>query len=310
MGAKYDEGPEVAPQNFPELAPQHDGSPPYGYQQPYQPYHDTTKPEGYNDGSTYAGTATAASPHGAAAQPFSPHSQHAMTDGSTRKSKGVVCGCSVLVFILSCIIALLSAAVIGLAAGTGVEAKRANDATDRLASMSASLSSAVPTKTATTTAAATPTAWNDIDKGCSNDPDGVSGTTYTSFARTLFLNALASLLMSNDVTNRASVLGNTKFTVFCNRDAPGNTFMSLFTSDMDTCIDTCASYSMNMPKFFGNNKNTTCAGISFIPLWTTKDGAMEGKAPGNCYLKPAPQSFNGLDIPNIGTECHAAILSG
>jgi hypothetical protein len=173
MGAQYDEGPELAPQNFPEVAQQpHNGSPQYGYQQPHQ---TTPKPEGYHDGSTYAGTAPATSPYSAAAQPFS---QHAMTDPSTKRSKGVICGCNLLVFILSCIIALLSAAVIGLAAGTGVEAHRANDATNKLASISASQ----PTKTTTVTAAATPTSFNDIDRGCSNDPDGVSGTGYTSFA--------------------------------------------------------------------------------------------------------------------------------
>lgn len=193
-----------------------------------------------------------------------------------------------LVFILSCIIALLSAAVIGLAAGTGVEAHRANDATDRLASVSSSLSAAGPTKTTTVTAGATPTSFNDLDKGCSNDPDGVSGTGYTAF----FL------------------LGNRNFTVYCNRDAVGDPLLSLFARDMDACIDACSAYSNYMPNRFGNSKNTTCGGVSFIPLWTEKDKAANGTAPGNCYLKPTPQSFNNLTIPNIGTECHAAILSG
>jgi hypothetical protein len=86
--------------------------------------------------------------------------------------------------------------------------------------------------------------------------------------------------------------------------------MSLFTSDMDTCIDACASYSMYMPRFFGsNNRNTTCGGVSFIPLWTNRTIAEAGKAPGNCYLKPSAQTFAGLEVPNIGTECHAAILA-
>lgn len=272
--AQYDEGPELAPQNFPEVAHQqpHDGSPQYGYQQqqPYQPY-PGFKPEGYTDSSTYAGTAPTASPYTAAASPFS---QHAAVDRDppSKRSRSVVCGCSLLVFILSCIIALLSAAVIGLAAGVGVEANHANDANNKLAAFNASVFSP---------------SFNDLDRGCSNNPDGVSGTGYTSF----------------------SLLGSINFTVYCNRDAPGGPLMSLFTSDMDSCIDACSAYSMYTPRFFGNGRNTTCGGVSFIPLWTDKASAADGKAPGNCYLKPAPQDFAGLTVPNIGTECHAAILS-
>jgi len=179
MAAQYDQAPEVAPQNYPEVALQnHAASPHYAYQQPYQ----HPKPEGYSDASTYAGTAPSTSPYTATA---SPHAQHAMLgpDPTAKRSRRVPCGCSLLVFILSCIIAVLSAAVIGLAAGTGVEANRANDATTKLAALSASVSSAAATATKTsTTAAPTATPWNDIDKGCTSDPDGVTGTRYTSFS--------------------------------------------------------------------------------------------------------------------------------
>jgi hypothetical protein len=67
---------------------------------------------------------------------------------------------------------------------------------------------------------------------------------------------------------------------------------------------------MYTPRFFGNNKNTTCGGVSFIPLWANKVNATAGNAPGDCYLKPTPQNVTGLNVPNIGTECHAAILTG
>lgn len=107
----------------------------------------------------------------------------------------------------------------------------------------------------------------------------------------------------------STVLGNTNFTIYCNRDAPGDPFMSLFTANMYTCIDACSAYSIYTPKFFGSGKNTTCGGISFIPLWTNLTAAKDGTAPGNCYLKPTPQNVTGLNIPNIGTECHAAILT-
>lgn len=86
--------------------------------------------------------------------------------------------------------------------------------------------------------------------------------------------------------------------------------MALFASDFDTCMDACASYSMYLPKTFPNSNLTTCGGVSFIPLWTTKADALEGHAPGNCYLKPLPQTVTGLNVPNAGTEVHAAILRG
>lgn len=85
--------------------------------------------------------------------------------------------------------------------------------------------------------------------------------------------------------------------------------MSLFTSDMYSCIDACSAYSIYTPRFFGSGQNTTCGGISFIPLWTNKTAADAGKAPGNCYLKPTPQNATRLNTPDIGTECHAAILT-
>ena len=60
---------------------------------------------------------------------------------------------------------------------------------------------------------------------------------------------------------------------------------------------------------FAKNENTTCTGVSFIPLWTVKDDAEKGGAPGNCYLKAGPIKESDLEFPNIGTECHAAILA-
>jgi len=86
--------------------------------------------------------------------------------------------------------------------------------------------------------------------------------------------------------------------------------MSLFTADFNTCMDACSGYSKALHKTFNvTNYNTTCGGVSFVPLWTDKKNATSGKAPGNCYLKPTPQSANSLPTPSIGTEVHAAILS-
>lgn len=97
------------------------------------------------------------------------------------------------------------------------------------------------------------------------------------------------------------MIGNYTFTIECNKDAPGDPLMVIFTSDMDTCMDACASYDRY------TDSNSTCAAVSFIPLWTDKPDALKGGAPGNCYLKPARSGE--LDDPNIGTECHAAVLT-
>lgn len=97
-----------------------------------------------------------------------------------KKGSKRVCGCSLLVFILSIIIALLSVAVIGLAAGTGVAANRANDKQNQLDALGVSGDS-LPTVTTTVTAAsATPTGADAADRGCSTDSDGVTGTNYTT----------------------------------------------------------------------------------------------------------------------------------
>ena len=104
------------------------------------------------------------------------------------------------------------------------------------------------------------------------------------------------------------MFGNYSFTVQCNKDAQGLPLMALFAADFDTCMDHCASYSHYMPDTFGTNStNSTCGGVSFIPLWTSKADALKGGAPGNCYLKPTQDGD--LPDPDIGTECHAGVLN-
>lgn len=84
--------------------------------------------------------------------------------------------------------------------------------------------------------------------------------------------------------------------------------MSIFVADLNTCMDSCAEYTSSIGALFGtNNTNSTCGGVSFIPLWTNKTAALVGNAPGNCYLKPT--QTGSPNNPNIGTECHAGILN-
>lgn len=220
-----------------------------------------------------------------------------------RTGRGTICGCTVLVFVLCAIIALLTAAVIGLAAGTGVEASRANTAQDRADRLNASLASATsasPTSASTSFAA--------LDDNCSGDPDAVTGTTYNAFSCEPCQTFSSRSRWPRNITDHVfAVIGDYSFTIQCWKDAVGDPLMKLFTSDMNTCMDACASYSQYTPASFGNNTNTTCGAVSFIPLWTNKTAALVGGAPGNCYLKP--KQTGSLDTPNIGTDCHAAVLA-
>ncbi|KAI1102203.1 hypothetical protein F4804DRAFT_343410 [Jackrogersella minutella] len=284
MPPRYDEAPELAPHNFPEV--HHPPSVPEvaAYGQPVAPGtpvkpEESTNPSTINQGYAQYEHPTSSSPytydHQSGYGPLPP-SEHGIS------SKRIL-GCSVLVFILSIIIAILSAAVIGLAAGTGVEANRANDAEARLASMSAS-------RTTVTVSApsATSTDFSSIDKGCSTNSASVTGTVYTS-----------------------QFYDRTSFLIYCNSDAPNNPLSSLFVGDFNDCMDACASYSYYIPSDFNTtSNNATCAGVSFIPAWTNRTFAVQGDAPGNCYLKPGPQNQSALNNPNIGgSAVHAALVA-
>ncbi|KAK2033699.1 hypothetical protein LX32DRAFT_635158 [Colletotrichum zoysiae] len=268
MATRYDEGPELAPQNqYPEVY-----HPPPQQSQPGTPLAAPVTPFKHED-STYGKYSVSAADQsaygGAQYQP----------DGSQKKRK-TICGCTFLIFLLSIIIAVLAAAVIGLAAGTGVEASRANQALEKLAALEASGGSATATATG---ASATATGFASITNNCSNNDETTTGQTYTT-----------------------DFFGKKTFVQFCNANAPNPPLMSLFTANFDNCMDACAAFTSYEPGF---NGNATCQAVSFIPLWTTAEGAVAGKAPGNCYLKPGPQTQDKLETPNIGTECHAAIMN-
>lgn len=205
------------------------------------------------------------------------------TDASVvgRRPEKRIWGCPVIVFVLSLIIAFLSAAVVGLAAGTGVQASRASRAEAKLASAG--------NTTVNSTSSDGSVDLDRLDRGCSSDSTGVSRTKYSS-----------------------PFWGKPTYEIWCNSDAPNPPLLTLFVPDFDGCMDACASWSDSAAKQFpgsATNNNRTCAGVSFIPAWTDRDLAVRGTAPGNCYLKPGPQNTSALTVPNIGQECHAAIVS-
>lgn len=201
------QAPEVVNQNYPEVVPvQHDpysNTHNYPHQQQYPQAHQNyilPKPE---DGtSTYASGNTPYSVHSAshhtdrsspralyatpATAPPSSSGEKARSDDKNNKGGGLVCcGLNTLVLVLSAIIAALFVAMVGLAAGTGVQANRANVAEAKVRAMSSAMSSTMAAKTVTATAtaaSATSTSFAALDDGCSSDAAGVSGTTYSAFA--------------------------------------------------------------------------------------------------------------------------------
>ncbi|KAK7749996.1 hypothetical protein SLS62_008105 [Diatrype stigma] len=289
MSSRYDQAPERAPdddlevhepESALEVNPIQNDTPAQFFPSPVN--------QGYGSGFTqgeYAG--------GNYPSPISRES--AVPSGELEKGKGSrpgPFGCSLLVFILSGIIAFLSVAVIGLAAGTGVASNRANDKQSQLDALGAS---GAPTATVTVTAASpSPTGADAADRGCSTDADAVTGTNYT----TQFLN-------------------NQTFQVYCNTDTPNNPILSLFVANFNDCMDACAHWTYYLPSDFNISSsnssariNQTCDGLSFIPLWTDRTVALDGHAPGNCYLKAGPLTKAALKEPNAGTPVHAAILVG
>ncbi|KAI3318699.1 hypothetical protein HD806DRAFT_511614 [Xylariaceae sp. AK1471] len=186
-----------------------------------------------------------------------------------RETPKRVCGCSILVLLLSTFIALLSITVIGLAAGTGIQTNRANNAESRLATLMSNLS--------------------NIDRGCSANPDAVTATSYTSkfFSRPTY-----QIYCNNDAPNpplQSFFVGN-------------------FDDCMDACASYSAYTPGNFPNNT-IPRNSTCSGVSFIPDWTNRTTAVAGNAPGNCYLKPGPQNTTALTHPNSnGPAVHAAII--
>ncbi|KAL2177263.1 uncharacterized protein P884DRAFT_278009 [Thermothelomyces heterothallicus CBS 202.75] len=288
---QYETGLEPARQDYPEVTQgygygnQHYQQPPQPYQQsrPYYPQSydnliSTTPPK---QDATAWGSTPAESPYCSAAQPAMSQFEPEPKSPSAR----TICGCSLPVFVLSCVIALLAAAVIGLAAATGVQAQRASSAESDLSELRASVAgNSTPSQGSNAPVV--------IDDGCSENPDSVDKTIYTSF----------------------SLLGARKFRRYCNKDAPRPPLLSLFTADFATCMDACAAYTQYVPRSFGgataNTSLTVCAAVSFIPAWTDKAIADAGGAPGNCYLKGGPQTEALLTTPNIGVDCHAAIYAG
>ncbi|KAI8629325.1 hypothetical protein F5Y19DRAFT_432259 [Xylariaceae sp. FL1651] len=177
-----------------------------------------------------------------------------------RESSRRVFGCPLIVFILSVSIGILSIIVIGLAAGTGIQGSRANDAESKLASLMANIS--------------------NIDRGCSANPSVVTATTYTSY---YFGKPTYKIYCNNDAPNPPLQ----------------SLFVGNFDDCMDACTAYSAYTAGNFPDET-SSANFTCSAVSFIPAWTNRTFAVEQNAPGNCYLKPGPQNTTALKTSQPG----------
>ncbi|KAM0264893.1 hypothetical protein ACHAQJ_000409 [Trichoderma viride] len=296
MTPTYDDSPEVAgghdlPEAYisqppeqvwspqPSIAPTYASHTPVGYGNNGQ-YTDAVKPG--SAGGTVGGVA--ATDAGAYTAPESTIQE--------KKTGAATVGGISLVVILSIIIAILSAAVIGLAAGTGVATNNYNNANSKVKALSASLAAAqaspvqtggTPTSSGSSSSSGSPTStdWNNITNGCSDNAAAVNGLIYTSLS-----------------------FGSANFTMFCNKDTINNPLYSLYAPDFNGCMDACAGWNT-----YNKTTDGTCIAVSFIPEWSVVATALQGKAPGDCYLKPGPIVKANLTNPNIGGgEVHAAIL--
>ncbi|KAJ2906344.1 hypothetical protein MKZ38_002060 [Zalerion maritima] len=291
MASAHHDAPEVVPQYLPEVV-QPQQTPTQQYQSLQGQPPGIPQPSKSPDQFAYQGAAGA----------YTPGAKHSTIYGSTpandvtstytgappttlpphEKPRKTICGCGMLVFILSVVIGVLAAAVIGLAAGTGIEANRvatAETLNDELSSSLAALG-AVPTTTGSAESTSTETAstvnYDNVTNGCSTQSEKVSGTIYTP-----------------PFYNKPS------YKMYCNSDTPLGPLMALFTANFNTCMDACASYTDYL--------NVTCAAVSFVPEWNNITTAVDGSAPGSCYLKPGPQNTTAL-TDSSWIEVHAAIL--
>ena len=88
-----------------------------------------------------------------------------------------VCGCSFIAFVLSCIIALLMAASIGLGTTVGIESRRASDVRATISQLRTYMVNSTSNPTSMTT--------ESIDDGCGSNPTGIDRSVYMAFSRML-----------------------------------------------------------------------------------------------------------------------------
>ncbi|KAK4204160.1 hypothetical protein QBC40DRAFT_303841 [Triangularia verruculosa] len=360
MAVTYDDGLQPARHDYPELADPSHCAPEYVPRQAYTS--DSVKPNGnYSTVAPYelSSSSTFGVQQTAAAPPYNVHDQPTpasqpapdLSPGESsekplpRRGKTIL-GCTTVVFVLSCIIAVLSMAVIGLAAATGIESHRANTNANKMMEWNAQMNT---TSQASTGEGPPPAAVSSgssseptSDSGSDSEPGTGSGSDSNSGpppppagtgtgTKTITVSA-AKTTETITVTPASAIsaiddgcseepekahgstytaykrFNSLKFTRYCQRDPDGTILMVIFTSTFQQCMDACASYTTYLPASFpsGGDK-TKCDGLSFIPEWADKSAASKENSRGNCYLKNGVKGEGAENKKKVGV--HAAIVT-
>lgn len=232
MASQHDDYPEVAADNGLSVVDHH-----HHYRQPWSPQNSSMNSPG--PGQSLLRSEVSA--HYAQNPNHQGHPAPLTTISLPTKKSRTICGCTTIVFLLSIVIALLSAAIIGLSTGTGVIAVKYNHVNTKLEALHASYNSAIATTmssvdASTASSSPTPNSYSNLHNGCSDKDEKVTGKTYQT-----------------DFFNQQT------FTMYCNKDASGLLY-SLFASNFNNRMSACASWN------YYNSTRSSCGGVSYIPL--------------------------------------------
>ncbi|KAF4457072.1 hypothetical protein FALBO_15272 [Fusarium albosuccineum] len=278
MASQFDNSPEVVPPNPSDQLPQV-YEPGHAHQTGFYQSHNNYISSNSDPPSSYTYNDSQSYTH----PPTLPPKDEADAQNQSRSPSGgrkaLICGCPLVVVVLIAALVVSGAAVIGLAAATGVAVKQSQDSDSELKALQASFSSLSDVATATASssdAASTQEEQEELTNGCSNKKDTITGTVYTS-----------------------KFFDKAKFTMYCNTNAPNDPIFSIFATNFNGCIEACTAWNSY------NTTRQTCEGVSFVPFWARIGNAAGNNAPGDCYLKPGPQDKDGLEDAQ---DTHAALL--
>jgi len=154
-------------------------------------------------------------------------------------------------------VAVLAAAVIGLAVGIGIQTSRLYTAS----------SGNFTASSGNFTTEVAPLARPVIDYNCSTNSAGV--IPYIGKYDT-----------------------HVVFSVYCSLDTPDTNILNIITPNFESCMDACSNYRSNVA-----TGSKTCGGVSFIPQWVNATAIVQGWGYGNCYLKRGPLTAANLTRP-------------
>jgi type II secretory pathway pseudopilin PulG len=242
-----------------------------------------------------AATASSAMHHNG--QPQAGHAELVASEKGRSRSPRTLCGCSTLVLVLSIIIAILAAAVVGLAAATGVVVNNYNSADSDLQDLRASYTSleAVAAEatgspasdgngsgtgsesTTTTTSLFTSTTASQTSAATSSTPSATS-TDLSALTRDCSNQERGP---DNSSYQSPSRITRQRFDVYCKVDAGGTLLYTVTVANFELCMDACASWN----HWADRNNHTQCDAAAFIPKWVDLDQQARDNARGSCYLK-------------------------